>query len=142
MPSPLKQEGEKMKSLEITCEENLRFRTRSATGAEVFMDTPAEYGGKGEMLSPTDMLAAAFGSCVLSIMVITAQRAGVDIKGTKVKVSKEMISSPRRISKITFDCNLPVGINADLRTKFEKAVNACPVHNSLHPEIEYEVTFH
>ena len=104
-------------------------------------DAPTDNNGKGEAFSPTDTVATALASCMLTIMGIKAENLNLDLTNSEAEVQKIMASNPRRISKIIV--NFKMNISADIKTKtiLEKAANSCPVHFSLHPEIEKEITF-
>ena len=94
------------------------------------------------VFSPTDLVATALGSCMMTIMGIYAQRNEIDIIGTKVRVEKHMTSeAPRRISRIVTEITVPLPEDHPQRRAMEKAAVACPVHLSLHPNIEKDVTF-
>lgn len=104
-------------------------------------DAPVDNHGRGESFSPTDLVATALGACVMTVMGIVAQRNQLDLAGTQVHVTKEMIQQPvRRIGRLVVTVTIPVEKGALLsttdRTKLEAAAHHCPVHQSLHPDIE------
>jgi putative redox protein len=105
-------------------------------------DAPADNQGKGESFSPTDLVATALGSCILTIMGIKAQSMGIDIRGTTATVEKEMAAAPvRRIQKLAAHVHVPHDIAADDQKRLERAAGACPVHQSLHPDIDAPISF-
>lgn len=109
-------------------------------------DAPIDNHGKGESFSPTDLVATALGSCVMTLMGIVAERNKLDIVGTKAHVVKEMIQQPvRRIGSLKVTVTVPADKAAKLtpadRTKMETAALHCPVHKSLHPEIDAPIVF-
>lgn len=107
-------------------------------------EAPVDNGGKGESISPTDMVAGALGSCILTIMGIMAQRNNWDITGATVNVTKEMTATPpRRVAKLTATVTLPKGfaLGEGDRAKLEAAANACPVKQTIHPETEIALQF-
>ncbi len=105
-------------------------------------DAPKDNMGKGESFSPTDLVATALGACMLTIMGIMARRLEVDIDGATVKVVKEMAAQPiRRIGRLTVTIDVPRQVPEDIRQRFENGVLTCPVHKSLHPDIEIPITF-
>ncbi|MCZ7646774.1 MAG: OsmC family protein [Planctomycetota bacterium] len=114
------------------------------SGARLATDAPKDNQGKGESFSPTDLVAAALGACMLTIIGIVSQRNGYPIEGTTVKVKKEMVADPiRRIGKLTLTFRVKNGsklTEAD-RKKLEHAAHTCPVHKSLHPDIETPTKF-
>jgi uncharacterized OsmC-like protein len=116
--------------------------THEPSGTVIETDAPVDNHGRGERFSPTDLVAASLGSCMLTIMGIVAKREGLDLSGTKVQVEKHMTSTPpRRLAEIVVAFVLPAGIASDQRQKLERAAHTCPVSLSLHPEIKQTVTF-
>ncbi len=107
-------------------------------------DAPVDNGGKGQFFSPTDLVATALGTCLLTIMGLVGNRNGWDLSGVKVHVVKEMVSNPvRRIGGLKATITMPKNqefSTAD-RAKLENAAKACPVKQSLHPDIAIELTF-
>lgn len=133
-----------MVAIDILYEGNLHCKvTHRSSGAEMATDAPKDNMGKGESFSPTDLVAAALGSCMLTTMGIYAQRHGINLQKAKAEVIKEMIQSPeRRIGKLTVTLRLPAGIPKEQRQTLERVALACPVHKSLHADIQIPVTFH
>jgi putative redox protein len=112
------------------------------SGSVIHTDAPKDNMGRGEAFSPTDLVAAALGSCMLTVMGIAAARHNIDLKGTTVDVSKEMVTSPvRRIGSITVTLHMAPGIPQDKRTMLEAAAHSCPVHKSLHPDVQTPIQF-
>lgn len=114
------------------------------SGNKIITDAPLDNHGKGEYFSPTDIFASSLGSCMLTIMGISAQSYGFNIDGTTVEIEKEMAANPRRIARITVDITFPKGEKYDGKAKrlIESAARTCPVANSLHPDIVKEIRFH
>lgn len=105
-------------------------------------DAPVDNHGKGEYFSPTDLMATALGSCLATVMGIIADKEGIDLAGLKVKVIKEMASAPRRrIGKLAVQVFFPVPLSDVQKGKLERAAHYCPVHESLHPDIEMPMEF-
>ncbi len=105
-------------------------------------DAPTDNMGKGESFSPTDLVATALGTCILTTMGIVAQRCGIDLSGTTVHVTKEMVSTPhRRIGRLAVTLHVPNELSEDDRHRLENAGRSCPVHRSLHPDVEAPITF-
>lgn len=104
-------------------------------------DAPKDNNGQGRWFSPTDLAGASMGSCMLTIMAMAAEKIGIELKGTKVTVDKEMRANPRRIAKLTVNFYLPK-IDPLHQTTLEHAALTCPVKHSLHPDIEVPVNFH
>ena len=131
-----------MSKANIIYKNNLRTEAEHiASGEKIITDAPIDNNGKGEAFSPTDLVAAALGSCMITIMAIAAEKHGVDISRTNALVKKEMSSDPRRISEIAIDINMDKNIDKKDRDRLEKAALACPVHKSLHPEIKKKIQF-
>jgi putative redox protein len=105
-------------------------------------DAPKDNLGKGESFSPTDLVATALGSCLVTMMGIAAQRMEIDLSGTRVVVVKEMVTAPiRRIGRLATTIHVPLKLTAEQRQKLENAARACPVHQSLHPDVQAPVAF-
>ena len=116
--------------------------THIPSGATINTDAPKDNMGKGENFSPTDLVAAALGSCMLTIMGIAANSLNIDLQGTKVEVNKEMITAPeRRIGKLAVKIFVPLSFNEEQKQKLQKAALTCPVHKSLHPDIAIPIEF-
>ena len=121
---------------------NLRTENiHEKSGDSYITDAPLDNNGKGEAFSPTDTVATALANCMLTVMGIKAASMNVDMKGTIAKVTKTMASDPRRISKIEIVLDLPVEAEAKTRKILEHTAETCPVHFSLHPDIEKEITY-
>ena len=119
--------------------------THGPSGATITTDAPVDNGGRGAAFSPTDLVAAALGSCLVTIMGLTADRDGLDIEGTRIHVTKEMAAAPmRRISRLVATITLPHGkkpLSETDRTKLEASARLCPVKQSLHPDTEVVMEF-
>lgn len=114
-----------------------------ASGNTIITDAPVDNNGKGEAFSPTDLVASALGSCMMTIMGIVANRAGIDIDGIAVNTTKIMAAEPRRIAEVVLDFTMPAGKTYSDKEKamLENAARTCPVALSLHPDIKQTVTF-
>lgn len=106
------------------------------SGTEILSDAPTDNHGKGEAFSPTDLLANALGSCMVSIMAIKSKDLNLDIIGSTVEVTKIMQSEPRKIAKIEIVMNMSVSADQKSKTILERAAMTCPVLLSLNPDIE------
>ncbi|QEF97353.1 OsmC-like protein [Stieleria maiorica] len=118
--------------------------THGPSQTTLITDAPLDNGGKGESFSPTDLVAAALGSCVLTILGLVAERHELDIKGTEVRVVKEMIQKPvRRIGSLRTVVTMSAAAvsEAAMRDRLESAARKCPVHQSLHPDIDAAIEF-
>lgn len=112
------------------------------SGENVVTDAPPDNQGKGEFFSPTDLVASALGSCMLTIMGIAARTHQIDIDNTRVEVRKIMASDPRRIAEIQLDFYLPEIIYTEKQKGIlENAALHCPVAKSLHADLKQTVSF-
>ena len=112
----------------------------SGTGMET--DAPQDNRGKGASFSPTDLVGAALGSCMLTTMGIVARDRGWNIDGTAAHVEKEMGSTPRRhIAKLTVALTMPSALDAEARKVLEETARTCPVATSLGNKIEVDLSF-
>ena len=111
------------------------------SGSEILSDAPKDNRGKGEAFSPTDTVANALGSCMISIMGIKAMDMGLDMVGSTVEVTKDMQAEPRMIAKIGIVINMTLKADEKTRTIMERVAMTCPVYLSLHPDIEKDVVF-
>lgn len=117
--------------------------THLQSGSIIETDAPVDNNGKGERFSPTDLVATALGSCMLTIMGIKARDQSWNIDGTQVSIQKIMGTEPRRITgvKVVFDFPANHNLGSKEKTILEKAALTCPVAKSVHPDILQDVTF-
>lgn len=129
--------------IDIAYEGGLRCASVHAPSqTKLLTDAPVDNHGKGESFSPTDLVATALGSCMLTVMGIFADRHEVDLRGATVSVEKEMSADlPRRIARLETVLTLPLSATHPLREALERAALTCPVHQSLHPDVEKPVRF-
>lgn len=122
---------------------DLRCRTTHGPSQNSFLtDAPVDNMGRGESFSPTDLVATALGTCIATTMSICAQRHGIELQGMRVSVVKEMTSVPlRRIARLTTEVRAPLAASHPQREALERAAHTCPVHQSLHPDVERPITF-
>ncbi len=116
--------------------------THLQSGGTVITDAPTDNNGRGEAISPTDMIAGALGSCMLTLMEMAAVRMGLDMTGTTLDITKVMAADPRRIGEVHIDVRFPFAADEKTRTILERAADTCPVAKSLHPDLRQVVTFH
>jgi putative redox protein len=111
------------------------------SGTVLATDAPKDNQGRGESFSPTDLVATALGTCILTTMGILARTLQIDMSAATATVDKEMTSTaPRRIERLTVQIQMPAGISEENRLKLERAAHACPVHKSLHPDVELPIS--
>lgn len=132
-----------MIDIDIVYEGDLHCRlTHGPSGSSITTDAPKDNEGKGETFSPTDLMAAAAGSCAVTIMGLVAKRHGIDISGAKVHVKKEMVAGKfRRLKSLTTTITMPRPLGEKERALLEEAARTCPVHRSLSPDVEAPVNF-
>lgn len=118
--------------------------THISSGTEIMTDAPLDNHGKGERFSPTDLVATALGSCMMTIMGIAAETHGLSIIGTHSTIEKIMTPPPRRIGEIKVDLYVQGQDKYTDKQKsiLEHAALNCPVILSLHPDIIKTVRFH
>ena len=111
--------------------------THAPSGNVIQTDAPLDNNGRGEAFSPTDLVATALGACMATVMGIVAERKGVSLEGMNIEVRKHMSEdAPRRIARLEVDLHKPVPASHPERKLLESAARGCPVHHSLHPDIE------
>jgi putative redox protein len=111
------------------------------SGSALGTDAPKDNEGLGATFSPTDLLATALGSCVLTTMGIVARRNGWPLEGSVARVVKHMTAQPtRRVGRLELRFALP-DMDDKARTILERAAHTCPVHRSLHPDVEVHFDF-
>jgi len=121
------------------------LRTQATHGpsqTQLITDAPLDNQGKGASFSPTDLVATALGTCMLTTMGIVAKRHGWALEGASASVEKHMVADPeRRIGKLTVVLRIPGSFDEKTRTILERTAFTCPVHKSLSPKVEIPVTF-
>ncbi len=112
------------------------------SGQKIITDAPVDNKGKGEAFSPTDLLCASIGSCMLTVMGIAANTHQINIEGTSIKITKIMTSNPRKIAEVIVEFTFQ-GKNYSEKEKkiLEISALTCPVALSLHPELKQTVLF-
>lgn len=134
-----------MKQMEVKYLGDLRTQgTHLKSGVQIITDAPLDNNGKGEAYSPTDLVAAALASCMITIMGIQARKHNWNITGVKAEIEKIMGSNPRKIAEIKVKLFFPSTTPTDqqAREALETAALTCPVKLSLHPDIKQEIEFH
>lgn len=113
------------------------------SGTTIETDAPTDNKGKGARFSPTDLIATALGSCIITTMAIKTEDWDIDLTGTKLEVTKIMNTEPRRISEIKVDIYFPKTLQLDDKQKtiLDRIAHTCPVAKSLHPDLIQMVRF-
>jgi putative redox protein len=105
-------------------------------------DPPRDNGGDAKSFSPTDLLAAAAGSCMMSVMVLEARKRQLDLTGMECSIEKIMTSTlPRRVQELVIKISLPSHLTSETRVDLERIANSCPVLLSLSPEVRCSKTY-
>jgi putative redox protein len=128
----------------IVYEGDLRtVATHLKSGTQIETDAPVDNQGKGERFSPSDLVATALGSCMMTIMGIKARDLQLDLTNVKIEVEKIMKADPRRIGGVNLTFHFPDGFTADEKQRIvlERAAHTCPVIYSIHPDIEVKIDF-
>jgi putative redox protein len=112
------------------------------SSATLSTDAPKDNEGLGRYVSPPDLVATALATCILTTMGIVARRHGIELKGARAKVEKHMQSSPRRIARLPVELHVAGAFTAEQKKLLEATAHACPVHKSLHPDIDAPITLH
>ena len=117
--------------------------THTQSTSVIENDAPIDNMGKGERFSPTDMVATALGSCMLTTMGIKANTMDIDLTDSKVEITKIMKPDPRRIGGIKAQVTMAKNLGLDDKQKeiLERVARTCPVERSLHPDMELDITF-
>jgi uncharacterized OsmC-like protein len=111
------------------------------SSSKFITDAPLDNQGKAEAFSPTDTVATALASCMLTTMGIKARDLEVDLKESYAEVTKHMESNPRRISKIDVNLFVKGRLSDKEKTILENVARTCPVIQSIHPDIEKNISF-
>lgn len=132
-----------MKTSKIIYQGNLRTgATHIKSGNNIITDAPTDNQGKGEAFSPTDLVATALGSCMLTIIGIKAQDNGMVTEDIAVEVTKVMASNPRKICEVIVEFNFGYKNYTDKEKKIiENAAKTCPVALSIDSSIKQTLTF-
>ena len=131
--------------VEVVCEYQGDLHTsctHGPSGAHLETDAPVDNQGRGEAFSPTDLVATALGSCMLTIMGIVARRHELSLEGARVTVEKTMTAAPvRRIATLDVRFQLPGTVPEEQRIVLRRAAESCPVHASLHADIQVRISY-
>lgn len=111
------------------------------SGTTIATDAPKDNNGRGESFSPTDLVASALISCMLTVMAIEAEKNDISVLGSYGEVIKEMQSDPRKIKRLPVKIHLPSSLSTEWRERLEKVAWECPVKRSINPDIEVVIAF-
>jgi putative redox protein len=127
-----------METVRIEYIGDLRTKARHMRSSDEFItDAPVDNQGKGEAFSPTDLLATSLGTCAITTIGMAARTHGFNIDGTEVKVTKIMVSDPRRVGEVIVEMNFPSNNFSDKEKEIiKRTAEHCPVNKSLHPDVK------
>lgn len=115
--------------------------THVQSGTRIITDAPTDNQGKGEAFSPTDLLTASLGSCMLTIMGIVGRTHGINIDDTKCSITKIMAADPRRVAEIKIVFKFAQVYTDKEKKILEHAALTCPVIYSLNEDLKKTVDF-
>jgi len=129
--------------IDVTYQGGLRCQAvHGPSRTQLVTDAPVDNHGKGESFSPTDLVATALGTCIATIMGIVAERDHILLTGLRITVQKEMSPDPpRRIARLATRIVMPKGLTEQQKAKLEKAAHTCPVHQTLHGNVDMPIEF-
>ena len=110
------------------------------TGEKIQTDLPLDNGGQGRKFSPTDLLASSFAACVLTIMGKMALARGDKLDGATIAIDKIMAQNPRRVGEFNMVLTFPAHFSPEQKKFYQTAINACPVHQTISPDVKVTVT--
>ena len=115
--------------------------THIASGNTIETDAPVDNHGKGDRFSPTDLVATALATCIITTIAIKAP--SINIEGAECQVQKIMIAAPRMIGEIVVTIDFPKSgpYTEDEKKRMEDRAINCPVHKSLHPDCKRTIIF-
>ncbi|RKG72710.1 OsmC family peroxiredoxin [Corallococcus exercitus] len=115
--------------------------THGPSGATLPTEAPKDNGGTGGSFSPTDLVATALASCVVTTMHLMAGKEGITLGEVRATVEKRMTPPPRKIGELVLSILMPSGLTKDQRAMLEKIAHECPVARSLHPDVKVVTSF-
>ena len=117
--------------------------THIQSGTVIETDAPTDNRGKGERFSPTDTLCVALATCIVTTMALKATDMQIELAGTKLAVTKHMLSDPRRIGKIEVILTFPETLQVEEKDRviLQRVGDNCPVMKSLHPDLDVHVEY-
>jgi len=127
----------------IQYEGNLRCNARHLqSGTKIETDAPTDNRGKGEKFSPTDILCVSLATCIITTMALKARDMNIDLKDTRMDITKHMLKDPRRVGQIDVTLHLPqLNLKEEERSTLEDTGNNCSVAKSLHPVLKMNIEY-
>ena len=112
------------------------------SGEKILTDAPTDNNGKGEAFAPTDLVSSALCSCMTTVMGICAEKGGFKMPNSKAKITKTMLSNPRKIAEIKIELNFEKNnLTEAQKNKLVSVGENCPVAKSLNSDIKQTLTF-
>lgn len=132
-----------MVEIHATYTGNKKCELKHPEGATLRTDAPRDIGGEASAFSPTDLGASGLASCILTTAAMFAERHGISLTGARATVEKHMTIPPlpRRYARLPVRVVLPASVPVEMRERIEAAGRNCPVHASLHPDVDAPITF-
>jgi putative redox protein len=132
-----------MVKIDGTYEGDLRcVAVHAPSGAELLTDAPVDHEGLGRSFSPTDLIATALATCVVTILGLVARRRGLSIEGSRWSITKEMVADPkRRVGRLALSITLPAELPERDRRALQTAGDTCPVKQSMDPRTDVEIEY-
>jgi putative redox protein len=133
-----------MVSITVRYAGNKKCDLQHPEGAVLRTDAPKDIGGEATAFSPTDLVAAALSSCILTTIAMWAERNNLDITGATAQVQKHMTTppAPRRLGRLPVTVQVPSAkVPVEMRARMEEIGHKCPVHASLHPEVDAPIAY-
>lgn len=115
--------------------------THLQSGTTIETDAPTDNRGKGEKFSPTDTLCVALGTCIITTMALKANDMNIDLRGTRIDITKHMQPNPRRVAQVDVTLKLPVQTGDQEKSLLETIGNNCPVAKSIHPDMKLNIHY-
>ena len=130
-------------TIDVEYQGALRTKARHVeTGAVICTAVPGTGDCEGECFTPTDLAAVSLATCLITVVATAARKHGIDPEGARVRLKKTMTESgPRRIGALHAVIEMPAGVPEGLRKRLEAAARTCPVHRSLHEDIDEQMSF-
>lgn len=112
------------------------------SGTEIETDAPTDNRGKGEKFSPTDMLCVSLATCVITTMALKAIDMKIELKDTKIDITKHMLKDPRRVGQVDVTINFPeLQLDDGQKMTLQSTGDNCPVAKSLHPDLKINLVY-
>jgi len=122
------------------------YRTEMTAGHHTLVaDEPEDVGGTDAGPSPYDLLLSALGSCTGMTLRMYADRKEWPLEETVVRLSHEKIhakdcdhcdTNDGKVDRIEREIELIGDLSPDQRERLLEIANKCPVHRTLHSEID------